>query len=420
MSAEARLAQNVRVALDLPGSPGERLYDYALPDGLHAGVGDGVVVPFGARRAVGIVVACGTTPPGGILVKPLESRIGEKPILSPRVMQLAQEIADYWAAPLSLTLRSLLPPGLLDKVERMVRITAAASVDGRTAASRLGIGEEWTRVDRLAGARGTSRPAILRQIRALAATGVIEGSWHLAATGARRVSEEFVALAKTRSDELPRLGARQEAAYAALKTAAEQGGGGIPARSLPGGLTTARRLAGLGLATIDVRRRERVHGERRSGRADVATAIIDWSPEQRQVIDIAAQRGAEVTLVDGAPGSGKSRAAAEAAARVIATGRSVLWLVPETSHVSLAFDLLQAASTAPIEIVHSGMSQGERLDAYDRLAEPTPHIVVGTRIAVGAINDEIGLIVMDEEHESSYKSDRTPRLHAREIGRAHV
>ena len=53
MSAEARLAQNVRVALDLPGSPGERLYDYALPDGLHAGVGDGVVVPFGARRAVG-------------------------------------------------------------------------------------------------------------------------------------------------------------------------------------------------------------------------------------------------------------------------------------------------------------------------------------------------------------------------------
>ncbi|MEI7605681.1 MAG: primosomal protein N', partial [Chloroflexota bacterium] len=103
MSAEARLAQIVRAALDLPGSPGERLYDYALPDGLHVGIGDGVVVPFGARRAVGIVVACDTTPPEGILVKPLESRIGEKPILSPRVMQLAQEIADYWAAPLSIT-----------------------------------------------------------------------------------------------------------------------------------------------------------------------------------------------------------------------------------------------------------------------------------------------------------------------------
>lgn len=415
MSAEARLAQIVRAALDLPGSPGERLYDYALPDGLHVGIGDGVVVPFGARRAVGIVVACDTTPPEGILVKPLESRIGEKPILSLRVMQLAQEIADYWAAPLSITLRSLLPPGLLDKVERMVRITAAASAEGRSAANRLGIGEEWTRVDRLAGARGTSRPAILRQIRALTATGEIEGSWHLAATGARSVSEEFVALAKTSSDELPRLGARQAAAYAALKTAADLGGEGIPARSLPGGLATARRLTELGLATIDVRRRERVHAERRSGRADVATAIIEWSPEQHEVIGIAAQQGAHITLVDGAPGSGKSRAAVEAAARVIATGRSVLWLVPETSHASLALDLLQAASDAPIEIVHSGMSQGERLDAYDRLAESTPHIVVGTRIAVGAINDAIGLIVMDEEHESGYKSDRTPRLHAREV-----
>jgi primosomal protein N' (replication factor Y) len=78
--------------------------------------------------------------------------------------------------------------------------------------------------------------------------------------------------------------------------------------------------------------------------------------------------------------------------------------------------MLATAGGAP-EPIHSGLSAGERLDAHDRLLEPGPHLVVGTRIALGALRDEVGLVVIDEEHEGAYKSDRTPRLHARDAAR---
>jgi primosomal protein N' (replication factor Y) len=139
---------------------------------------------------------------------------------------------------------------------------------------------------------------------------------------------------------------------------------------------------------------------------------------QSEIANAACERSAagETILIDGPPGSGKSRAAAEAAVRMIVAGRSVLWLVPEVAQVSIAADMLAAAGGAP-EPIHSGLSAGERLDAHDRLLEPGPHLVVGTRVALSALRDEVGLVVIDEEHEGAYKSDRTPRLHARDAAR---
>jgi primosomal protein N' (replication factor Y) len=139
---------------------------------------------------------------------------------------------------------------------------------------------------------------------------------------------------------------------------------------------------------------------------------------QSEIANAACERSAagETILIDGPPGSGKSRAAAEAAVRMIAAGRSVLWLVPEAAQVAIAADMLATAGGVP-ESIHSGLSAGERLDAHDRLLEPGPHLVVGTRIALGALRDEVGLVVIDEEHEGAYKSDRTPRLHARDAAR---
>lgn len=92
----------------------------------------------------------------------------------------------------------------------------------------------------------------------------------------------------------------------------------------------------------------------------------------------------------------------------------MLWLVPETTQVAVAADALFAATRVDAELIHAGASQGERLDAHARLALPGPHLVVGTRTAIGALSHEVGLIVVDEEHESAYKSERMPRIHARD------
>jgi primosomal protein N' (replication factor Y) len=162
-----------------------------------------------------------------------------------------------------------------------------------------------------------------------------------------------------------------------------------------------------------MRRHQRRHADRRDNVIS-DLSVSQWSPTQRALLSEPRLDG--VTLIDGAPGSGKSRLAAEIASRTLSAGRSVLWLVPEATQVALAADVLRSITGVEPELVHSGASQGERLDAHARLQEVGPHLVVGTRVALGALSREVGLIVVDEEHEAAYKSDRTPRLHARDAG----
>ena len=409
----------VRVAVDVPGAPGERLYDYLASDVTHATVGDGVIVPFGGRRAIGIVVALDPTdlPPAGITLKPIEGRLGSAPLVTPLLMSLAETIATRWAAPIATTVRSLLPAGMLDAVVLESRRVGEAS----ETSARIGLGEEWVAVERLTGARGKTRTATLKSLRQLELLGEAERRWSLVRRGAQSLDTTFASLITDVAPailEAMRLGSRQVAAVEQLTAAAHSDDPWIAASALPGGLPTARRLADAGAVQLEVRRIQRRHADRRSAPVDGAGSEITLTSVQREIANAVCARSAagETLLVDGPPGSGKSRAAADAAVRMIAAGRSVLWLVPEAAQVAIAADMLAAAGGAP-EPIHSGLSAGERLDAHDRLLEPGPHLVVGTRVALGALRDEVGLVVVDEEHEGAYKSDRTPRLHAREAAR---
>ncbi|MEO0063911.1 MAG: hypothetical protein RLZZ377_335, partial [Chloroflexota bacterium] len=409
----------LRVAVDVPGAPGERLYDYQGLHGVHATVGDGVIVPFGGRRAIGIVVAHNPNepPPAGIKLKTIEGRLGSAPLLTPLLMSLAEAIATRWAAPIATTVRSLLPAGMLDAVVLEARRVGEAS----EASARIGLGAEWVAVERLTGARGKTRAATLKSLRQLEVAGEAERRWSLVRRGAQSLDTTFASLiadAAPAALEAMRLGSRQVAAVEQLTAAARSGDPWVAASTLPGGLPTARRLADAGAVQLEVRRIQRRHADRRSAAVDTAGATINLTEVQSEIVNVACEPSAagETILIDGPPGSGKSRAAAEAAVRMIAAGRSVLWLVPEAAQVAIAADMLATAGGAP-ELIHSGLSAGERLDAHDRLLEPGPHLVVGTRVALGALRDEVGLVVIDEEHEAAYKSDRTPRLHARDAAR---
>lgn len=408
-----------RVAVDVPGAPGDRLYDYLAAGAIRIAVGDGVVVPFGGRRAIGIVVAVDPTdaPPIGVTLKAIDGRLGDAPLLTPLLMRFAEAIAARWVAPLATTVRSLLPPGVLDAV-----VLEARRVGDPTEVSvRLGLGTDWVAVDRLHGARGASKSVALKELRGLEAAGLAERRWSLVRRGATEIEAPFAALLEDRTEQSavpPRLGSRQAAALTQLADASNRPDRWVRASELAGGLPIARRLVALGLARIEVRRLGRRHADRRSGMETRPSERVVLGTAQQQVVDAAssASSAGATILVDGAPGSGKSRAAAEAAIQVVNSGRSVLWLVPETAHVALASDTLRSAGGSP-EPIHSAMSAGERLDAHDRLAEPGAHLVVGTRVALGALGGTIGLVVVDEEHEGAYKSDRAPRLHARDAAR---
>jgi primosomal protein N' (replication factor Y) len=306
---------------------------------------------------------------------------------------------------------------MLDAVVLEARRVGEAS----EASARIGLGAEWVAVERLTGARGKTRAATLKSLRQLEVAGEAERRWSLVRRGAQSLDTTFASLiadAAPAALEAMRLGSRQVAAVEQLTAAARSGDPWVAASTLPGGLPTARRLADAGAVQLEVRRIQRRHADRRSAAVDTAGATINLTEVQSEIVNVACEPSAagETILIDGPPGSGKSRAAAEAAVRMIAAGRSVLWLVPEAAQVAIAADMLATAGGAP-ELIHSGLSAGERLDAHDRLLEPGPHLVVGTRVALGALRDEVGLVVIDEEHEAAYKSDRTPRLHARDAAR---
>ncbi len=120
-------------------------------------------------------------------------------------------------------------------------------------------------------------------------------------------------------------------------------------------------------------------------------------------------------LLDGVTGGGKTAIYVEAIGSALDAGRRVLMLVPEISLALPLVDRLRADVDARIALVHSGLGDGERADEWRRIRGGEADIVVGTRLAVLAPLPDVGLVIVDEEHEAAYKSDRTPRLQARDV-----
>src|SRR4029079_15556904 len=132
----------------------------------------------------------------------------------------------------------------------------------------------------------------------------------------------------------------------------------------------------------------------------------------RAAIDV---RHATPLLLDGVTGGGKTTIYVEAIAASLEAGRPALVLVPEIALASPLVDRLRADLAARGAVLHSGLSEGERADEWRRIRAGDIDLVVGTLIAVTAPLEDVGLVIVDEEHEPAYKSDRTPRLQARDV-----
>jgi primosomal protein N' (replication factor Y) len=119
-------------------------------------------------------------------------------------------------------------------------------------------------------------------------------------------------------------------------------------------------------------------------------------------------------LLDGVTGGGKTAIYVEAIAAALEAGRPALILVPEIALALPLVDRLRADIDARVALVHSGLGEGERADEWRRIRAGEVDSVVGTRLAVVAPRADIGVLIVDEEHDPAYKSDRTPRLQARD------
>ena len=429
----------VAVAVDAAGAAGNRPYSYSVPETLaDLAAGEAVLVEFGRRQALGIVLGPGAAV-DGVETKPIVGRVRtDGPLLPPLGMRLAAWIATRYLAPPALTLRAMLPPGMLERLElvaeRRPEPGEPAAVDPGAAPVRTP--EDEAILEALAGGpkpvrsleATEGRPALLRRLRALEASGRVDLDWTLLAAGA---GPRWIRFARAAAgppagsnvlSKPARLGPRQ---LALLEDLAAGPPDGLPAPELAArhGSSTVATLARRGLVQIDVREALRLPlGTRPVGRRGGRPDGADLSPEQAEAVAAveraAAAGGSATILLDGVTGGGKTAIYTELLARTLARGRPGLVLVPEIALALPLVDRLRADLDARVAVVHSGLGDGERADEWRRIRRGDVDVVVGTRLAILAPLADVGLIVVDEEHDAAYKSDRTPRLQARDVAMA--
>ena len=420
----------VEVAVDAPGVSGGRTFSYSVPVTL-AGLelGEAVMVDFGRRRAVGIVMADAREPE--MATRPLLARVrSDGPLLGELCRGLAMHVAGHYLAPPGMVVRAMLPPGMLERVELFAVATrsSAGPTESMMAAVLAG-GVDGVPVDELPPA--ASRATLLRALRQLEAEGAVRLEWRIMPAAGRPRHERWAVVTAAGRDAAarlasggradgPSLGERQRALLAELADPSHPGGEAAPHLGRRHGASTVTSLARRGLLELETRVvARRPFAGRAAGSRGSRPAGADLDAQQAAALEVigdAVRAGRhEVVLLDGDTASGKTAVYAEATAQALASGRGALLLVPEISLALPLIDRLRHDLDADIAMLHSDMGDGERADEWRRIRGGEARVVVGTRVAALSPPDPLGIIVVDEEHDPAYKSDRTPRYQARDV-----
>lgn len=392
----------VDVALPLPV---QTTFSYRVPEGaLMPGRGVRVLVPFGARRVIGIVTGRVAQVPGAA-VKDVIDVVDEAPLATPPLLDLAAWVADHYLAPPGECYRLILPPAGIAASRAVARLASDPGPGADPVIEALRAGP--LRVSTLA--RRLHRDPASRLAR-LRRAGVVVVDQDLGSPGFRQVRVACL----TGTQVSPR-GTGQAEVLERLRRA----GGRLPvpelARDRPSLRSALDRLTELGAVRIeelrDIRSPEMLEG--------VASPRVRPSLDQARALDplleAVSRRGFAVFLLHGVTGSGKTEVYFRAVERALELGRGALILVPEIALTPLLVRAAAARFGSPVSVLHSEMSLGERHDQWWRIREAEARIVIGARSAVFAPLPDPGLIVVDEEHEGSYKQEESPRYHARDV-----
>ena len=440
--------------------------------------GQVVSVPFGERSAAGLVWALDTGEDGGAgttratvpELRLIDAILTLSPLILPQHRALAEWVADHYAAPLASAVRLLLPPGLLSTSRQRMRLGDGLP-DPETVLGDFSKDEKvllgtlrergWLDTEQVGLVLGKARAREV--IQRLQRERLITLDVQLTGTQAERrparyarLSASAEALALWRGQAYQQLEALNALPARQRHTGSHGGAGNArPAERIlrqlasldllqgqqgaPGDRPTdlpiwrveelrkltqitqsaLTELVSLGLISLDER------GQRHSplaGRHIERTEPLELSPAQSRVlaaIQTSMSRNAgesgQVFLLHGVTGSGKTEIYLQALAATLASGRRGIVLVPEIALTPQAMARFAGRFPGRVALLHSGLTNAERLEEWQRIRAGEVDVVLGSRSALFAPLERLGLIVVDEEHEAAYKQDRTPTYHAREV-----
>jgi primosomal protein N' (replication factor Y) (superfamily II helicase) len=347
-----------RFAKVIPDNAGDRALDYAIPPGLEKAVqpGSRVRVPLRARLVQGTVIdVVDESEVEG--AREVHDVIGNHPLIKPKLFELGHWLAEYYCCSVESAMACLLP-----QVVRQAQV----------------------------GARRRNVAKLLRPV----------------------TEEDFKTLAKRAPRQADALRVLQEAGKPTAVTELAELAGVAEG--------TYRTLERNGWVTVES---EEFARDPHAGESFLPTEDLELNPEQSEVMKAVRQAMAQPAtakpiLLHGVTGSGKTEIYLQTIKGALEAGLSALVLVPEISLTPQTVERFKARFShmqKSVAVLHSHLSSGERHDEWYKIHNGEARIVIGARSAVFAPLEKLGIIIVDEEHESSYKQEENPRYHARDV-----
>jgi len=413
----------VEVLVDCPGTQQEqqqeqKLYTYRLPAELEVQPGDILSVPFGAQQIGAIAIRLLDSPPSEVApdrIKNVEDVISAG-YFPASYCKLLERVAKYYCTPLMLVIRGALPPGLLSRSQRRIRLNPSAipnSADtflNPTARQILGLLQVQPNGDYSFSYLQRQVRGASRGVQELLKRGWVESYLEAPKPSRPKLKQAVTLVAGMFAVDLT---VRQREVLEVLR----RRGGDLWLTELlqicNTTSSTIKKLEEKGYVVIQEREILRTATEPTiaGDRPKALTSAQAYALEVITGLD-----GFASVLLHGVTGSGKTEVYLQAIAPILEQGKSALVLVPEIGLTPQLTDRFRARFGNKVNVYHSALSDGERYDTWRQMLAGEPQVVIGTRSAIFAPLSKLGLIVLDEEHDSSFKQDQpAPTYHARTV-----
>ncbi|WP_442950426.1 replication restart helicase PriA [Paenibacillus sp. DMB20] len=426
-----------RVIVDVPSKDTDRPFDYLIPERLRpwVQVGSRVGVPFGHRTLQGFVVSLHPRPEmDSAKMKPIQEVLDFAPPLSPELIELSEWMKERYACRQITALQSMLPTALKGKAERYVTLGNPLEDEGEQEGVLFAVQPETEAEQAVLAFVKRSGEVSLEQlnrafpeeadsVKALLSRGLLREYQQIkdklqkktlkavelavSMDEARQALESFPAKAQRQKDVLSFIVEMEPFLPISLKEVLS---------SLGVTAGTVKALADKGYIAIE---EMEVFRDPYKGRNFKPSEPLALTQEQQhaysRIVHKLDQRRHGVFLLHGVTGSGKTEIYLQTIQRCLEQERQAVVLVPEISLTPQMVERFKGRFGDRVAVMHSRLSDGERYDEWRKIHEGRASVVVGARSAVFAPFGSLGLIIMDEEHETSYKQEETPKYHARDV-----
>ncbi len=392
-----------------------RTFSYSIPEGLDVREGQAVLVPFGERILQGVVLEL-TSVPAVEDTREILDIIDPEPVLTPVQISLARWINDYYLSPIFDAVALMLPPGFERKAITFISrarddIDVSTLNDDQRRAIDLVPGEGRVEVGKLEKALGKKKSSAV--VSQLVKQGLIVRSYELGPVRVKPRIELYIKQIPNTIDNT-RLSQKQSALMEFLKGHAEPVSWAEARQQTGCTRSIANALVNKGLVAfeeVEVRR------EPISYDNIIQSEPLKLTADQQAAYEsIKSSLGKpDVFLLHGVTGSGKTEIYLQALAEAVRRGKKGIALVPEIALTPQTIERFAARFPHRVAVLHSRLSLGEQYDEWHRIRKGEFDVVIGSRSAIFVPQPDLGLIIIDEEHEWTYKQDNSPHYHARAV-----